>query len=178
MTVAVRQIDIRKLDAAEATARIDALVDILCDVVDGGGSVNFLAPMDRALARSFWQGVVPTVAAGDRVLFVAEDATGPVGTVQLDIIRKPNQPHRCEVAKLLVHRRARRQGIAGKLMQALEAEARRQGRTLLTMDTVKGSPAETLYRGLGFQAAGVIPRYALGTTGALEDTLVMYKELA
>ncbi len=172
MTVAIKT-----LTADETTAQIDALVEILCDVVDGGGSVNFLAPMDRGLARSFWQGVVPAVASGDRVLFVAEDASGPVGTVQLEIIRKPNQPHRCEVAKLLVHRRARRRGIARKLMQALEAEARRQGRTLLTMDTVNGSPAETLYRGLGFQAAGVIPRYALGTTGALEDTLVMYKEL-
>lgn len=170
-------IAIKALTADETTARIDALVDILCDVVDGGGSVNFLAPMDRDLARSFWRGVVPAVASGDRVLFVAEDASGPVGTVQLEIIRKPNQPHRCEVAKLLVHRRARRQGIARKLMQALETEARRQGRTLLTMDTVHGSPAETLYRGLGFQAAGVIPRYALGTTGKLEDTLVMFKEL-
>ncbi len=173
MTVAIRT-----LSADETTARIDALAEVLCDVVDGGGSVNFLAPMDRALARSFWQGVVPAVASGDRVLFVAEDASGPVGTVQLEIVRKPNQPHRCEVAKLLVHRRARRQGIASKLMQALEAEARRQGRTLLTMDTVNGSPAEALYRGLGFQAAGVIPRYALGTTGKLEDTLVMFKELA
>jgi GNAT superfamily N-acetyltransferase len=168
---------VRALTAEETAARLDALVEILCDVVDGGGSVNFLAPMDRGLARSFWQGVVPAVESGDRVLFVAEDAAGPVGTVQLEIIRKPNQPHRCEVAKLLVHRRARRQGIARKLMQALEAEARRQGRTLLTMDTVRGSGAEVLYRGLGFQAAGVIPRYALGTTGALEDTVVMFKEL-
>ncbi len=172
MTVAIRA-----LSAEETAARLDALVDILCDVVDGGGSVNFLAPMDRAQARSFWQGVVPAVLSGDRVLFVAEDASGPVGTVQLEVIRKPNQPHRCEVAKLLVRRRARRQGIARELMQALEAEARRQGRTLLTMDTVRGSAAEALYRALGFQAAGVIPRYALGTTGALEDTVVMFKEL-
>jgi len=170
-------IAIKALTADETTARIDALVEVLCDVVDGGGSVNFLAPMDRAQAREFWQGVVPAVASGDRVLFVAEDASGPVGTVQLEIVRKPNQPHRCEVAKLLVHRRARRQGVARQLMQALEAEARRRGRTLLTMDTVSGSPAEALYRGLGFQAAGVIPRYALGTTGKLEDTLVMFKEL-
>lgn len=170
-------IAIKALSPDQTTARLDALVEILCDVVDGGGSVNFLAPMDRSIARRFWQGVVPAVASGDRVLFVAEDASGPVGTVQLEIIRKPNQPHRCEVAKLLVHRRARRQGVARQLMQALEAEARRQGRTLLTMDTVSGSPAEALYRGLGFQAAGVIPRYALGTTGKLEDTLVMFKEL-
>lgn len=169
---------IRKLDAAETAARLDGLVEVLCDVVDGGGSVNFLAPMDRAEARRFWQGVAAAVAAGDRALFVAEDASGPVGTVQLEIIRKPNQPHRCEVAKLLVHRRARRRGIARQLMAALEEETRRLGRTLLTMDTVKGSGAEALYRDLGFQAAGVIPRYALSTTGrTLEDTVVMFKEL-
>lgn len=170
-------VQVRVLDALAAAGQIEPLVEILRDVVDGGGSVNFLAPMDPALARRFWHGVIQEVGAGRRVLFLAEDDSGPVGTVQLELIDKPNQPHRCEVAKLLVHRRARRKGVASALMQALEAEARRRKRTLITMDTVKGSGAETLYLGLGFQPAGVIPRYALSTTGALDDTLIMYKEL-
>jgi len=168
---------VRTLDATETTRRIDALVDILCDAVDGGTSVSFLPPMDRALARRFWEKTIAAVATGDRVLFVAEDDAGPLGTVQLEIVATPNQPHRCEVAKLLVHRRARRQGVGRKLMQALEAEARRAGRTLITMDTRKGDNAEQLYVSLGYTIAGVIPRYALSGEGTRDDTAILYKEL-
>jgi ribosomal protein S18 acetylase RimI-like enzyme len=170
-------IRVRTLDAAEATRRIDALVDILRDAVDGGASVSFLPPMDPALARRFWEKTIAAVAAGERVLFVAEDDAGPLGTVQLELVGMQNQPHRCEVAKLLVHRRARRQGVGRKLMLALEEEARRAGRTLITMDTRKGDNAEPLYVSLGYMIAGVIPRYALSGEGTRDDTAILYKEL-
>lgn len=168
---------IRRLGAADARQRLDGLVEVLCDVVDGGASVSFLPPMDRALALSFWQGVTDAVAGGSRMLLAAEDGADVLGTVQLDLCRMPNQPHRAEVMKLLVHRRARRLGLGRRLMEALEDEARDAGRTLITLDTWTDSPAERLYRSMGYQLAGVIPRFALSAEGKLEPTSIMYKEL-
>jgi ribosomal protein S18 acetylase RimI-like enzyme len=170
-------VTVRTLDATEAARRIDALVEILCDAVDSGASVSFLPPMDPASARRFWEKTIAAVAAGDRMLCVAEDEAGPVGAVQLELVATPNQPHRREVAKLLVHRRARRQGVGRMLMLALEEEARRAGRKLITMDTRKGDKAEPLYVSLGYTIAGVIPRYALSGEGTLDDTAILYKEL-
>lgn len=169
--------EIRRLDAAAAAERIDGLVEVLCDVVDGGASVSFLPPMDPALARRFWEGVIAAVDGGGRVLLVAESGAGLLGSVQLDPSATPNQRHRADVMKLLVHRRARRLGLGRRLMLVLEDEARRAGRSLLTLDTWTGSPAEALYRSLGYTLAGVIPGYALTAGGTLEPTSIMYKAL-
>ncbi len=169
--------EIRRLDAAAATERIDGLVEVLCEVVDGGASVSFLPPMDRSQARRFWEGAIRAVAGGSRVLLVAESGADLLGTVQLDLSATPNQLHRADVMKLLVRRRARRLGLGRRLMLRLEDEARRAGRSLLTLDTWTGSPAEALYRSLGYTLAGVIPGYALTADGTLEPTSIMYKAL-
>jgi GNAT superfamily N-acetyltransferase len=170
-------IAVARLSAAEAEARRDILADILADVVEGGASVGFLRPLERAAALEFWRGVAAAVAARGRVLLVAERAGVPVGTVQLDLAAMPNQRHRADLMKLLVLRSARRLGVGRALVCAAEDEARRAGRSLITFDTVADSPAETLYRSLGYRRAGVIPRYALSSDGVIEDTSVMYKEI-
>jgi GNAT superfamily N-acetyltransferase len=169
---------IEQLTAARARDHIESLIDILCDVVDGGASVSFLRPLDRSTANAFWTHVVRRVETDEIVLFVARRAEQIVGTVQLVLAQQPNQPHRADVAKLLVHRIARRFGVANALMSALESAAASAGRTLLTLDTVQGSPAEQLYANRGFVRAGVIPRYARSSDGELEATVVFYKELA
>lgn len=170
-------VSVAKLSAAEAEDRLDALVEILVDAVEGGASVSFLRPLGNDEARKFWRGAITAVGAGTRVLLLAEDEIGPVGTVQLDLAWYPNQRHRADVMKLLVHRRARRLGAGRRLMESLEEEARKAGRSLITLDTVSGSGAERLYRSLGYKLAGVIPRYALSSDGVLEPTSIMYKEL-
>jgi GNAT superfamily N-acetyltransferase len=169
---------VRRIESEEAQARVAALGEILIDVVDGGASVHFLAPLARPDAESFWRRVVAAVGRRERLLMGAFDGDELVGTAQLLLDTPPNQPHRAEVAKVMVHRRARRRGIAKKLMAAIEVEARALGRTLLTLDTVAGSPAEHLYRANGWIHVGNIPRYALGPDGtALLPTSILYKEL-
>ncbi len=170
-------IAVSRLSAAEAEARLGALTEILIDAIEGGASVSFLRPLGHDEALRFWRGAIAAVGAGTRVLLLAEDETGLVGTVQLDLAWFPNQRHRADVMKLLVHRRARRSGAGRKLMQTLESEARRAGRSLITLDTVSGSAAERLYLSMGYKIAGSIPRYALSSDGRLEDTTIMYKEL-
>jgi GNAT superfamily N-acetyltransferase len=135
---------VRILDAAGATAAVPALADVLVDCVHGGASVSFMAPLPAAKALAFWQGVASGVARGERLLLVAEDASGIVGTVQLVLDQPDNQPHRADVAKMLVHRRARRQGVAARLLAAAEAAARAAGKTVLVLDTVTGGDAERL----------------------------------
>ena len=168
---------VRPLPASEARARSAELADILVDCVEGGASVSFMAPLTRATADAFWRGVAEGVAAGDRVLLVAEDpATGElVGTVQLVFAGPENQPHRADVAKMLVRRSARRRGVGGTLMRAVERAARAAGRTLLVLDTVTGSDADRLYRRLGWTAVGVVPGYALWPDGRPCDTTFFYK---
>lgn len=159
---------------------LDRLAEVLHAVVHSGAGVSFIVPFSHADARTFWQDtVLPRVENGARRVLVARDAAGIVGTVQLDLATPPNQVHRAEVMKLLVHPSARRQGIARKLMIALEDVARASQRTLLTLDTWTGSHAEQLYRSLGYTTVGIIPRYARGsTTPELDATTIMYKELA
>jgi GNAT superfamily N-acetyltransferase len=158
---------------------VPALADVLMDCVDGGASVSFMAPLSRATALAFWQGVAEGVARGERVLLVAEEAGGQiVGTVQLIVSQPENQPHRADVAKMLVHRRARRQGIAQLLMAAVDDEARAAGKTVLVLDTVTGGDAERLYARAGWQRVGEVPRYALMPDGALCGTTFFYKHLA
>ena len=158
---------------------LDALAEILHAVVHGGAGVSFVVPFSMDEARAFWiDHVLPGIRAGTRRVLVARSGRRLVGTVQLDLATPPNQQHRGEVLKLLVHPDARRQGIARDLMIALEDVARAAGRTLLTLDTWTDGHAELLYRSLGYTVVGVIPRYARGsTTTPLEPATFMYKEL-
>lgn len=168
-----------KLDASRMNAELDMLAEVLRAVVHGGAGVSFFAPFSAAEALAFWvEKVLPAMSAGVRRVLVARVNERIVGTVQLSLAMPPNQRHRAEVLKLLVHPEARRRGIARALMIALEDVARAEARTLLTLDTVSGSGAEDLYTSLGYLTAGVIPRYARAAlTTVLEDATFMYKEL-
>jgi ribosomal protein S18 acetylase RimI-like enzyme len=173
MTTAMK---IRRLDAGDIEANIDQLADLLLDCVEGGASVSFMLPMARDTALRFWQGVADGLARGERTLIVAEDEGGIAGAVQLLTDMPENQPHRADVAKLLVHRRARGAGIGRRLMEAVEAAAREQGRRVLVLDTAN-STAERLYERLGWQRVGVVPDYAYMPDGALCATAFYYKHL-
>lgn len=164
----------------DCASDLDALADVLHAVVYDGAGVSFVVPFSRHEARAFWSDkVLPGVRARTRRVVVARIGGRIVGTVQIDLATPPNQQHRAEVLKLLVHPSARKRGIARALMIAIEAVAQGEGRTLLTLDTWTGRPAETLYRALGYVTAGVIPRYARGSlTPELEPTTIMYKHLA
>lgn len=166
----------RRLDRLD-DGQLAQLADVLVDCVDGGASVSFMAPLAPQRALSFWGAVADGVQAGERVLLVAEDAQGICGTVQLVLAQPDNQPHRADVAKMLVHRRARRRGLGAALMRAAEDEARRAGKTLLVLDTVTGGDAERLYARLGWQRVGEIPGYALWPRGGRCATTIFYREL-
>jgi GNAT superfamily N-acetyltransferase len=175
-TAAVR---IRRSQPADAAAHVPALAEVLIACVEGGASVSFMLPLSRERAEAFWHGVIDGAGRGDRILLVAEDAAGAVvGTVQVLLSMPENQPHRGEIAKLLVHPRARRQGIAAALMAAADEAARGAGKSLLVLDTVTGGDAERLYPRLGWQRCGVIPDYALWPRGGFCATTVFYKALA
>jgi GNAT superfamily N-acetyltransferase len=167
---------LRRLRALD-NAQIDGLADVLIDCVEGGASVSFMHPLARDRALGFWRHVAEGVAAGDRALLVAEDAEGLCGTVQLVIGMPDNQPHRADLAKMLVHRRARRQGLGAALMRAAEATARDCGRSLLVLDAVTGGDAARLYERLGWVRAGDIPGYALMPGGGLWGTTFYYRDL-
>jgi GNAT superfamily N-acetyltransferase len=154
------------------------LADVLVDCVEGGASVSFMLPLDRVRAESYWMMALDSAGRGERIVIVAEEEdTGlVVGTVQVILTAPENQPHRGEVAKMLVHRRARRRGVAEALMRAVEAAALEVGKTLLVLDT-SSVDAERLYDRLGWQRVGVIPGYALWPAGGLVDTTVFYKTL-
>jgi GNAT superfamily N-acetyltransferase len=155
---------------------IRGLSDVLIDCVEGGASVSFMYPMTRAKAEAFWRGVAASVERGERTVLVAEDAAGEiVGTVQLILNQPENQPHRADVAKMLVHRRARRLGLGAALVTAAERSAASIGKTLLVLDTVTGGDAERLYARLGWQVCGQIPEYALWPGGGTCSTTVFYK---
>jgi GNAT superfamily N-acetyltransferase len=165
--------------AASVDHDIDMLGEVLHAVVHDGAGVSFIVPFSLEEARAFWiDKVLSGVRARTRRVLVARRGERIVGTVQLDLAMPPNQQHRAEIVKLLVHPMARRRGIARALMIALEPVAQSEQRTLLTLDTWTGGNAESLYLSLGYVAAGVIPRYARGSrTPALEATTIMYKEL-
>jgi GNAT superfamily N-acetyltransferase len=167
---------LRRLHALD-DSQIDELAGVLIDCVEGGASVSFMHPLPRDRAVAFWRRVAQGVAAGERALLVAEDARGLCGTVQLALDQPENQPHRADLSKMLVHRRARRQGLGAALMRAAEATARECGKTLLVLDTVTGGEAERLYERLGWERVGVIPGYALLPQGELCDTTVYYRNL-
>jgi GNAT superfamily N-acetyltransferase len=156
---------------------IQQLSDVLIDCVEGGASVSFMLPIARSTAVAFWQSVAAGVARGERILVVAEDAAGGiVGTVQVVFAQAENQPHRADVAKMLVHRRARRHGAGAALLSAAENAAREAGKTLLVLDTASGD-AERLYARLGWQRCGVVPDYALLPGGGFCDTTFFFRSL-
>ena len=155
---------------------IEGLSGVLIDCVEGGASVSFMLPMTRAKADAFWRSAAESVARGERIVLAAEDANGIVGTVQVILAQPENQPHRGDVAKMLVHRRARRQGVGAALLAAAERSAREAGKTLLVLDTASGD-AERVYQREGWQRCGTIPDYALWPSGGLCATTYYYKSL-
>jgi GNAT superfamily N-acetyltransferase len=177
MSTRADELSIRAL-ATLGEADIAALAAVLVDCVEGGASVSFMHPLAPAKAAAFWRGLAGDVAAGRRLLFVAEDAVGIVGTVQVVLDQPENQPHRADIAKMLVHRRARGRGLGAALMRAAEEGARAAGKTLLVLDTATGSDAERLYLRLGWQRVGVVPDYALWPRGGLCATTFYYRRLA
>ena len=157
--------------------RLDGLAAVLEDCVTGGASVSFMAPFSHAQARDVFEEYAGEIERGRRLLLAAFDEGTVVGTVQVVFALPPNQPHRADIAKLLVHRSARRRGIARLLMERAEADAVAVGKTLLVLDTVTGDDAERLYERLGYERVGVIPGYALYPDGRPCDTTVFFKTL-
>ncbi|MGT2456389.1 N-acetyltransferase family protein [Cupriavidus basilensis] len=174
----ITHVSVRRVGANEAAAHVDALADVLIDCVEGGASVSFMLPISREKAVAFWHNVANGVARGERVLLIAEDGAGQiVGTVQLITAQPENQPHRADIAKMLVHRKARRRGIAQRLMAAVEQAARVEGKNVLVLDTVTGGDAERLYERAGWQRVGVVPKYALMPNGEFCGTTFYCKQL-
>ena len=167
---------IEELARPAADADVRDLAGLLLDAVASGASVGFLDSLSAADAAEWWRAKL--AAADPRAVFlVARDAVGIVGTVQLLPAAMPNQPHRADVAKLQVHRRARGQGLGRAFMDAIEERARKDGFTLLTLDTKRGDVAETLYERSGWTRVGAIPNYALDPDGSSCDTVIFYKQL-
>jgi GNAT superfamily N-acetyltransferase len=174
MTQHTHSIERLALPASDSDLRSLAL--LLVDAVESGAAVSFVAPLTLERAEDWWRRI--TSASDPRAIFlVAREFSGIVGTVQLHPAWAPNQPHRAEVVKLLVHRRSRRAGLGSRLMQAIEDAARVAGFRLLTLDAKRGEAAERLYRRLGWIHAGTIPRYALDPDGTPHDAVIFYKEL-
>jgi GNAT superfamily N-acetyltransferase len=171
--------DIRiRMTRAPTERDINGLSDVLMDCVEGGASVSFMLPLPRSKADAFWRQVAEAVDRGERALLIAEDTTGEiVGTVQIIFATPENQPHRADVAKMLVRRSSRRAGIGAQLLRAAEQQAMDHGRTVLVLDTVTGADGERLYARSGWQRCGVIPNYALWPNGGYCDTTVFYKRL-
>jgi GNAT superfamily N-acetyltransferase len=172
-------VHIRAFNGEEALAQASALAELLIDCVHDGASVSFMAPLAPEKAEAFWRGVAEGVAAGERLLLVAEEpGTGHIlGTVQLVLAQPENQPHRADLSKMLVRSSARRRGIGEGLMHAIEEEARAAGKTLLVLDTASAE-AERLYERSGWVRVGAVPDYALLPEGGLCDTVFYYKQLA
>jgi GNAT superfamily N-acetyltransferase len=169
--------EVRRLDAAGARAALGDLAAVLVDAVEGGDSVSFMAGFTLDDGRAFYESVLPDLERGTRVLLAAYVDGELVGTVQLVHAWPPNSQHRADVAKLLVHRRARGHGVGRALMERLEEEARMDGKTLLVLDTVSGRAADRLYARLGFAELGTIPQYARDPDGSFCDATFFYKHL-
>lgn len=157
-------------------SQLQQLAELLIDCVDGDASVGFMHPLSPGQALAFWRRVADGAAAGERALLVVEDGHGIVGTVQVVLAQPDNQPHRGDVSKMLVHRRARRQGLGAVLMRAAEVAAIEAGKTLLVLDTASDD-ARRLYTRLGWQHCGDVPGFALWPRGGLCSTSFYYREL-
>lgn len=169
---------IHVLDAEEARRAISALAEILADCVMGGASVGFMAPCEPQDFTPYWTRIAHEIESSDTLLLVAEHDSEIVGTVQLGLAQMPNQPHRADLKKLLIRRKARGLGLARKLMDAAETQARMHGKTLICLDTATGSPAESIYTHFGWQRVGTIPNYALFPDGSPCATTLFYKGLS
>jgi GNAT superfamily N-acetyltransferase len=169
--------EIVSLDAPVAERELDQLASVLADCVAGGASVSFMAPFPQDQALAFFRKVDGSVSLGDTVLLAARLAGKIVGTVQLGLDTPPNQPHRADIKKLLVHRSARGHGVGAALMARAEEEARRRGRWLLVLDTVPGENGHRLYLREGWTQTGLVPDYALFPDGRPCDTAIMWKRL-
>jgi GNAT superfamily N-acetyltransferase len=172
----VSSIKVIELDAAAAPDAVNELADVLTDCVNGGASVNFMLPYGVADAADFFEKVIPSIARGETTLLAAKIDGRIVGTVQLGLDMPPNQPHRAEVKKMLVHRAARGKGVGAALLSQIEARAKQKGRTLLVLDTASDD-ARRLYERGGWQRLGNIPDYALLPGGGLCDTTIYWKRL-
>jgi len=171
------QVEIRRLSPAELRAQLDGLAAVLHDCVAGGASVGYMAPFSHADARSAFEGFAAEAEQGRRLILAAFSDGQLVGTAQVVLELMPNQPHRAEIAKVLVHRSARGRGIAGRLMERAEDEARAEGKTLLVLDAVTGGDAARLYDRLGWTTVGVVPNFALYPDGRPCDTTYFWKAL-
>jgi GNAT superfamily N-acetyltransferase len=167
---------IRRLHMVD-DADVYGLADVLIDCVEGGASVSFMHPLTRERAVAFWRRVGEAVARGERALLVAEDSLGICGTVQLILEQPENQPHRADVAKTLVHRRARRQGLGAALMRAVEATARECSKNLLVLDAVTDGDAARMYERIGWRRVGTVPDYALLPRGGFCSTTFYYRNV-
>jgi acetyltransferase len=167
---------IERLIPPVSDSDLRSLAQLLVDAVESGAAVSFLPPLALDRAEDWWARTIMASHSG-AIFLVGRDVAGIVGTVQLHPAWAPNQPHRADIAKLLVHRRSRRSGLGTQLMHAIEDAARRAGFRLLTLDTKRGDGAEHLYRQLGWTPAGTIPGYALNPDGTPHDTVIFYKEL-
>lgn len=169
---------IERCDATTLRARQTDLVELLRDGVDGGASMSFIAPLDAGLAQRFWAKVAGEVEAGRRVVLGAFEGDRLVGSVQLSLDMPPNQPHRVDLQKMLVHSGLRRRGLGRRLLAAADDAVRAAGRSLIVLDTVRGSDAESVYARCGYTRVGVIPGFALNHDGsALADTVLFYRQL-
>lgn len=168
-------ISIRALSAAQIGGLRAPLAMLLQQAVDDGASIGFLPPLSAAEAAAYWLSVEEALNGPHRLMLVAEVDGRLVGTVQLDLVAKPNAPHRAEVIKLMVAPAARRQGIGRALMQAIEAQAKTLGRTTLVLDTREGDPSERLYSGLGYVRVGAIPQFVISENGEMSATVIYYK---
>ena len=175
--MATPQIEIRRLQGADLRANLDSLAAVLADCVAGGASVGYMEPFEPEDARRAFEGFAAEAEAGRRLVLAAFADGELVGTVQVVLALMPNQPHRGEIAKLLVHRSARRRGVAEQLMARAEAEARAEGKSLLVLDAVTGDDASRLYTRLGWTTVGVVPGFALYPDGRPCDTTYFWKAI-
>jgi acetyltransferase len=168
---------IDRLTEQQAKVLLPQLTALLQDAVDSGASLGFLPPLAPEVVEDYWAGVLREMAQGARILLVATEAGEIMGAAQLELASRQNALHRAEVQKLFVHRRFRNRGIARLLMSAVESAALEAGRTLLVLDTQRGSVAEQLYAKYGYTRAGIIPQYARSADGILHDTVLFYRLL-
>ncbi len=173
----LRMFLIQRLIPSHIKIFMPKLVDLLQDVVDSGANVGFLPPFNPAEGRKFWEKVAVSIRDGSCIVLAARADDEIIGTVQLDLATIPNGLHRAELAKLMVHSSQRRQGIGRILLRAVEDEARKAHRNLITVDIPKGDPAEVLYAGMGFVRFGEVPHYVRGVDGELNYTSFYYKQL-
>jgi GNAT superfamily N-acetyltransferase len=170
-------VTIRILNSAETLKALPDLCEVLSDCVNDGASVGFMLPFTPHDGEGFWQNVAANIESGDSIHVVAEVDGHVVGTVQIGLASKPNQPHRGDLMKLLIHRSQRGKGLSRLLMDTVEAEAAKRGRTLLVLDTATGSDAEAIYPRFGWQRVGVVPDYALLPDGSYCSTTIFYKRI-